>query len=237
MTSNDVDGGNVRSRYPRPCHSQTAWTYQTHDEHGAHAGPQRASGSVLSGSMPSSRIALAPRAAGSAPQRTSPTRVAAAMCGGSISNSAPQVLARVAPAEAVGPEGDVMRRQPARDHVGECLHPVGGGDDRPALVRQDLADVRDAQRLGVGVESVPALGLERIAAQELERRGAVDLGRDTELLGQQVARGEDLLEDRAGADQPGRVRVAARPRAPRRSGRRRAGCPRRSAPRARTGWA
>ena len=92
-------------------------------------------------------------------------------------------------------------------------------------------------RLGVGVEPVPALGLERVAAQQRERRGAVDLGGDPELLGQQVARGEDLLEDRAGADEPGRVRVAARHRAPPRSGRCRAGSPRRSRPPGRTGWA
>ncbi len=61
-------------------------TYQTRDER--LAGDQRASGSVFSGSIPRSRMAFAALAAGSAPQWTSETSVAVAMCAGSISNSA-----------------------------------------------------------------------------------------------------------------------------------------------------
>ena len=66
-----------------------------------------------------------------------PTSVAAAMCGGSISNSARR-FSRVSlrPKPSV-PSDDVVRRQPARDHVGQRLHPVGRGDDRAAVARQD----------------------------------------------------------------------------------------------------
>ena len=76
---------------------------------------------------------------GSAPQRASATIVAAAMCGGSISNSARR-SSRVSlrPKPSV-PERDVVRRQPAGDHVGQRLHPVGRGHDRPAVGRQHRA--------------------------------------------------------------------------------------------------
>ncbi len=118
----------------------------------------------------------------------------------------PQVLAGVAPPEAVRPERQIVRRQPARDHVRQRLHPVRRGHDRSALVRQDLADVGDP-RPGVRVEPIPALGLERVPPQERERRGAVDLRRHAELFGQDVAGGQDLLEDRPGSDQPSGMRI------------------------------
>ena len=156
-----------------------------------------ASGSIFSGSISSSRIALTAFDGASAPQRASETSVAGSDVRRVDLEQRPQVLARVAAPEAVGAEREVVGRQPARDHVGERLHPVGRGDDRPAVDRQDLADVRHARGLRVGVEPVPALGLERIAPEQRERRGAVDLGGNPEPLGQQVARGEDLLEDRA----------------------------------------
>ena len=95
-----------------------------------------ASGSVLSGSMPSSRIALAAFDRLSAPQRASSDRVAAAMCGGSISNSerrASRVSLRPKPSV---PSDDVVVGQPAADHVGQGLHPVGRGDDRAAVGRR-----------------------------------------------------------------------------------------------------
>ena len=56
-------------------------------------------------------------------------------------------------------------------------------------------------RLG-RVEPVPALRLEGVAAEERERRRRVDLGRDPGLLGEEVARGDHLLEDRARPDEP-----------------------------------
>ena len=99
--------------------------------------PQSASGSIFSGSIPSSRMALAAFDAGSAPQRARATIVAAAMCAGSISKRARR-SSRVSlrPKPSV-PERDVVRRQPARDEVGHRLHPVARGDDRPAVERQD----------------------------------------------------------------------------------------------------
>ena len=119
----------------------------------------------------------------------------------------PQVLAGAASAEPVRAERHVGRRQPARHHVGQRLHPVGGSHDRAAVAGKHGRDVGNARVLGVGVQPVPALGLERLAPQERERRGAVDLGGDAEPLGQQVARRDDPVEDRARADEPGRVRV------------------------------
>ena len=120
-----------------------------------------------------------------------------------------QVLAGPAPPEAVGPEREVVIGQPARDHVGELLDPVRRGDDRATLEREDLAHDRDALLARIGMEPVPALGFEGLAAQQRERRGAVDLGRDAEPLGQQVTRGDRLLEDRAGPDEPGAMGVLA----------------------------
>ena len=53
------------------------------------------------------------------------------------------------------------------------------------------------------MEPVPAVGLEGVAPEERERRRRVDLRRDAELLGEEGLGGDDLLEDRAAADEPG----------------------------------
>jgi hypothetical protein len=47
------------------------------------------------------------------------------------------------------------------------------------------------------VQAVPALGAERVAAELLERRRTEDLRRNAELLGEQLLRRKDLLQDRA----------------------------------------
>ena len=57
----------------------------------------------------------------------------------------------------------------------------------------------------VRVEPVPALDAERLVAQQLERSRRVDLGRDAELLGEEVPGREHLLHDRAGAHEPDRA--------------------------------
>ena len=107
------------------------------------------------------------------PQRARATSVAAAMCGGSISNSvrsASRVSLRPNPSV---PERDVVRRAasarpcPAAPSSSRSRRRSGR---RPA--RGPSTDVRDRGPSRVGMEPVPALGLERVAAQERERRGA-----------------------------------------------------------------
>ena len=83
-----------------------------------------------------------------------------------------------------------------RDHVRQRLHVVGGGHDRSRRRVEALADVGDA-RLGVGVEAVPALDLERVVAQLLERGRAPHVGGDVVALGEQLLGLERLEQDRA----------------------------------------
>ena len=183
--------------------------YQSYDDR-PWRGDQRASGSVLSGSMPRSRTALAAFDRGQRAAASQRDHRRRGDVGRIDLEQRAQVLARVAPPEAVRAERQVMRRQPARDHVRAA--PSSSRWRRRSGRRRTgriVATYGTRGRLGVRVEPVPALGLEGVAAQQRERRGAVDLGGDAELLGQEVAGGEDLLEDRARADQPGRVRVAA----------------------------
>src|SRR5580700_11525748 len=74
---------------------------------------------------------------------------------------------RIAATVSVGAERDEGNGDESPDLIGHRLHVVGDRNDRSALTAQLLIDVRDAW-LGVRVEAVPALDLERVLAQQLE---------------------------------------------------------------------
>ena len=77
---------------------------------------------------------------------------------------------------------------------------------------QQLGDERRPRRL-VGMEPVPAVGLERLVAQQLVRRRAPDLGRDA-ALGEQLLRAQRLLHDRAAGQERGAHEALGRRRRP-----------------------
>src|SRR6185436_12427051 len=79
--------------------------------------------------------------------------------------------AAVAASEAVGPERDVATGYPLPNLIGDELHVVGRGDERTLRARETLGDVAYA-RLVVRVTRVPALHVERLAAQLAEARDA-----------------------------------------------------------------
>src|SRR5690606_4026572 len=110
---------------------------------------------------------------------------------------APQRLARVAATVAVGAERDVAPRHPFADLVRHRLHVVRGGDDRAAPLRQALLDVAPPG-LGRRMQAVPARHLQRFPAELVEARDGPDVRGDPEILLQELGRGEDLAEDRAG---------------------------------------
>ena len=71
------------------------------------------------------------------------------------------------------------------------------------------ADVRAPVAPSRRVEPVPALHLERVAPEQRERRRAVDLGRDPELLGEQSRAAMTCCRIAPGADEPdARMRVS-----------------------------
>ena len=114
----------------------------------------------------------------------------------------------VAAPEAVGAE----RREAAAtgeraDLVGEGAHVVGRGDERAGVAVQALLDPRAAW-LGRGMQPVPALDLQPLAAQLGEARHAPDVALDAEVLTQQLGTREHLAQDGARAEQlhPRRLR-------------------------------
>ena len=75
--------------------------------------------------------------------------------------------------------------------------------DRPRAASASSWVTSGTRALGAGVSHVPVLDLHRLVAQELERGGALDVGDDTEPLGEQVLRREGLLHDHPGGEQRG----------------------------------
>ena len=119
-------------------------------------------------------------------------------------------LAGVAAAEPVRPERDERLRAPARHLVRDRLERVGRRDDRAAAAK-DAREVRLA-RLGLGVQAVPALDLERIVPQELVRGHAPDVGAHVVGVGEKLLRAQGLLEDRTRAKERHLAPAAGVPR-------------------------
>src|SRR6267142_1101738 len=115
-----------------------------------------------------------------------------------------EVFAQLPPvigaAETVGAEYHVRLVDERPDLIGEDLHVIGRGNDRAGRVIQALAHVGFARTL-LGVQQVPALHVETLAAQFVEAGRAPHVGGYAEVLFQQVLRGDDFAQNRAAAEQ------------------------------------
>ena len=120
-----------------------------------------------------------------------------------------QLPAVVGAAEAVGAQHPVARRHKGADLVGEHPDVVGGGDHRPLPAAEALLDPALARRLG-RVQQVPALGVDRVAAELGEAGHAPDVRGHAPIVAQQVGGGDHLAQDGAAAQE-----LHARPRLPR----------------------
>ena len=136
-----------------------------------------------------------------------------------------QAVAAIGAPEAVGAEHAVVTRHEGPDLVGVRLHPIGRGDHGTRAFAELLLDEALALRL-LGVQQVPALGVEAVAAQLVEAGRAPDVGVHAELVAQQIRGGDHLAQDRAAAEQLDARRARRLPR--RAGGRDRAGCRRAS---------
>ena len=74
-----------------------------------------------------------------------------------------------------------------RHLVGHAAHVVGDGDDGVGARRPRAALIVAAAGLGIGVEPVPALHLERVGAQAGPRRHGPGVGADAVALGEDAA--------------------------------------------------
>src|SRR5262245_3282907 len=98
-----------------------------------------------------------------------------------------ELLAGVRAAVAVGAEHAIALagRQERTDLIRERFHVVGRGDDRAVAAFEAALDVRLA-RLVLGVQQVPAVGVEAVAAQLREARAATDVGGDVPVLREEL---------------------------------------------------
>lgn len=78
---------------------------------------------------------------------------------------APQVVAGLAPAEAVGAESQESAGNPGGDLVRDEPDVVRDGDEGAAFAGEDRFEVRSAGRFG-GMQHVPAAALEGVGAEE-----------------------------------------------------------------------
>ena len=120
-----------------------------------------------------------------------------------------QLLARVGAAEAIGAEHEiVVCRQESADLIGKDLHVVGRRRHRTGTVLEALLDVTQT-RLRLGMQHVPALRIEPLAAQLIETGDAPDVGRDAEILFEELRSGDHLAQDGAAAQEldPGLLRL------------------------------
>src|SRR5579864_8256187 len=112
----------------------------------------------------------------------------------------PQRRARVRAAEAIGAERHVASVHPLADLVGHRAHVIGRRNHRALAPMQHLPHVRHARRLA-RVQQVPALALERLAAQLAEAGHRQHVGRDAVVVLEELRRREALTQDRARAEQ------------------------------------
>src|SRR5215210_3055744 len=112
---------------------------------------------------------------------------------------APQLHAVLAAAEAVGAEHLVAAPAHERaDLLGERADVVGRGHRRALAAGQGLRDEGRPRLLG-RVQAAPALGRHAVAVQLGERGDAPYVGRDAEVVAQEVGAGQHLAQDRPGA--------------------------------------
>ena len=111
---------------------------------------------------------------------------------------APQRGARVAAAEAVGAQGQVLARHPGADQIGHRAHIIGRGDHR--AVRRREALLHPALARFTRMLAVPALAVEAVAAQLGETGDAPDIGGDVVFLLQDLGRRERFAQDGACAE-------------------------------------
>src|SRR6185312_15603121 len=86
-----------------------------------------------------------------------------------------QRRAGIGAAEPIGAEADITAGHPLANLVGHRAQVVGRGDERALRILQALLHVRRAC-LVTGVQQIPTLALERLAAQLTEARDGEDVG-------------------------------------------------------------
>src|SRR5690242_11907909 len=110
------------------------------------------------------------------------------------------MFAILAASETVRAQGNQAARQPRSNLIGDNLHVIGGRDDRSFDAFQRFQQVRPAFRLG-WMEPVPALDLQRVAAQLVVAGYAPDIRLNLVLLRQDLLRAQSFIEDGAAAEQ------------------------------------
>ena len=126
---------------------------------------------------------------------------------------AAQGLARVAAAEAVGPEDGVAPGHPPGDLIGHQRQVVAHRHDRSPCSSQSGGHSRDSGRL-LGVQPVPALGVEGLLPELLVRGGAPQLGAGVVVLGEDRLRLAGCGVRRPGEQDGGPVTLPRRPGVP-----------------------
>src|ERR1019366_5540439 len=106
----------------------------------------------------------------------------------------PQVLAVIAAPEPIRAQRYQPPAQPRRQLVGNHLHEVGGGDDRPFRSLKGRQDVRPFLRLG-WMQAVPALNGQSVAPQFVVTGYAPDVGLHTILFSQKVLRAQGFIQN------------------------------------------
>ena len=125
-----------------------------------------------------------------------------------------QRFTRVGPTHPVGTERqEGATGQEARHLLGNDLHEVGDGDDRPGGVGQQAGDIGNARRLA-GMEPVPPFDLEGVLAQALVRGRRPQLDTDVEVLRQFGRCLPRCAVSRPGEEQGGPTRRTIRRRRP-----------------------
>src|SRR5581483_11628382 len=110
-----------------------------------------------------------------------------------------QVLAVVATTESVRPQRFHPAGQPRGDLIGDYFHVIRGGYDGPFRAFQSFQDIRFVRGL-IGMQTVPALDPQGIAAQFVVAGHAPDVGRHVVLFRQDLLRAERFVQDRAAAE-------------------------------------
>ena len=106
----------------------------------------------------------------------------------------------IAATVAICTQSDVTARYPAADLVRIDLHVVGCRNIRARTIRQALFDVTLA-RLFAGMQLIPTICFKCVMSQFVETRYGPYVGRNTEVLFQQLGCGQNLAQNRTGAHQ------------------------------------
>ncbi len=112
---------------------------------------------------------------------------------------AAQVFAIFAASEAVGAESG-QAGNPGCDLIGNDLHVIGGGNDRHVEMADGLHDIGFALGLA-GMQAVPAIDDEGIAAQFGVAGDAPHVGTDLVIVGENFLRLERFVENGSTAEE------------------------------------